>query len=150
RNEDVRLQPALRGVRRHRVREVAGGRARDGVEAELARLRDRDRHHAVLERPRRVTDRVVLHPDLAATELVGEVLRADARREAYVVADGDVAGERQELLVPPHARRAGLDRLPRDDALQRIVPIVDLERAKTELADMEGRRFVVAAALATT
>src|SRR5499426_2763753 len=114
----------------------------DGVEAELARLRDRDRHHAILERPRRVADRVVLHPDLAAAELVGQVLRADQRREAHVVADGDVAVDRQQRLVPPHARRAGLDRLPRDDALQRIVPIVDLEGTETELADMEGRRLV--------
>jgi len=95
-----------------------------------------------------MADRVVLHPDLTAAELVGEVLRADQRREAHVVADGDVPVDRQQLLVAPHARRPGRDRLAGDDALQRVVPIVDLEGAETELAHMKGRRLVVAAALA--
>jgi len=78
------------------------------------------------------------------------VLRADQRREADVVADGHVAVDRQEVLVPPHARRPGGDRLARDDALQRVVPIVDLEGTETELAHVDGRRRVVAAALATS
>src|SRR2546430_3040494 len=38
-----------------------------------------------------------LDPDLSAAELVGEVLRADQRCEPDVVADGDVALDRQQV-----------------------------------------------------
>ena len=103
-----------------------------------------------LKRPGRVAHGVVLDPHLAAAELVGEVLRADERREADVMADRDVAVDRQEVLVPPHARRPGLDRGAGDDAPQRVVPIVDLEGAKTELAHVDRRRRVVAATLTTS
>src|SRR2546427_4927688 len=43
--------------------------------------------------------RSVLDPDLLAAELVGQVLGADQRREAHVVTDGDVALDRQQVLV---------------------------------------------------
>src|SRR5207245_7966959 len=109
-----------------------------------------DRRCAVLARLGLVAYRIILHPVLAAPELVGEVLRANQRSEAHVVADRDVAVDRQELLVPPHARRPGRDRLAGDDALQRVIPIVDLEGTETELAHVEGRRLIMAAALATS
>src|SRR5262249_49335278 len=149
RNENVGLQPALGGVRGHRVREVAGRGAGDRVEPKLARLRHRHRHDAVFERPCRVTDGVVLDPDLAAAELVGEIARADQRREPDVMANRQVAVDRQQVLVAPHAVRAGGDRCARDDALERLVLIVDFERAEAELADVNGSRGIVAAALPT-
>ncbi len=147
RNEDVGLEPALSGVGRHGIGEVARGRAGDRVVAELLRLGHRDRDDAVLERPRGVADRVVLDPDLPAAELVGEVLRADQRCEPDVVADGDVALDRQQVLVPPHRGRPGGDRLARDDGLERVVPIIDLERTEAELADVDGGGRVATAAL---
>src|SRR5437879_4841178 len=83
-----------------------------------------------------MADGVVLDPDLLAAELLGEVLRADQRREADVVPDRDLTLDGQQVLVAPHARRAGGDRLARDDALERLVLVVDLERTETELADV--------------
>src|SRR5206468_2768115 len=102
----------------------------------------------ILERPRGVADRIVLDPDLAAAELVGEVLRADERREPDVVADRDVALDRQQVLVSPHRGWPGGDRRARDDGLERVVPVVDLERTEAELADVDGGGGVAAPALA--
>ncbi len=54
RDEDERAKPVARRGRRDRAREIAGGRARDRVEPELDRPRERDGHRPVLERERRI------------------------------------------------------------------------------------------------
>src|SRR3989442_12713784 len=92
--------------------------------------------------------RVVLDPDLATAQLVGEVSRANHRREADVVADRDVAVDRQQVLVPPHAGRTGGDRLTGDDPLQCFVAVIDLEGTQTELPGGNGSRPVAATTLA--
>ena len=80
-DEDVGVEAGGGGVRRDRVREVAGRGAGHGLEAELLGLRDRDGDHAVLERVRRVGG-VVLDPELAQAEPLGEAVGADQRRQA--------------------------------------------------------------------
>ena len=147
-DEDVRLEAGLGRVRGHRVGEVARRRAGDRVVSKLLRLRQRDRDDAVLERPRRMADRVVLHPYLADPELLREVLRPHEGGEAHVVPDRDVALDRQQLAVPPHARRAGRDRLARDEALEGLVVVIDLEGTEAELTDVNGSCAVGAAAFA--
>ena len=49
RDEDVGLEPRRRRVGSHCVGEVSGRRAGHDLVAELAGLRQRDRHHAILE-----------------------------------------------------------------------------------------------------
>jgi len=66
----------------------------------------------------------------------------------YVVPDRDVALDRQQLAVPPHARRAGRDRLARDEALEGLVVVIDLEGTEAELTDVNGSCAVGAAAFA--
>ena len=80
-DEDVGGQPGVRGVGRDGAGEVAGRRAGDGVEAELDRARERDRDDAVLERVRRV-GRLVLDPELAEAEPLGQAIGAHERRQA--------------------------------------------------------------------
>ena len=64
-----------------RVGEVAGRGAGDGVEAQLARLRDGDRDDAVLEGVGRVGG-VVLDPQLGfEPEPLGEPVGPDQRRQ---------------------------------------------------------------------
>src|SRR5438034_10133015 len=95
-----------------------------------------------------MADGIVLDPDLAAAQLVGQVARADQGCEAHVMADRDVAVHREQVLVPPHAGRPGGNRLTSDDALHRFVVVIDLAGTETELADMHGSRRVPAATLA--
>ncbi len=63
-----------------RIGEVSGRRAGDRVETELERLGESDGDDAVLEAVRRVGG-VVLDPDLADAELLGEPIGADERRQ---------------------------------------------------------------------
>src|SRR5215470_17613329 len=149
RDEDIGLQPSLGRVSRHGVGQVSCRRTRDGVEPELARLRHRHRDDAILERPRGMADGVVLDPDLATAQLVGQVPRPDQRREAHVVAHRHVTLDRQQVLVAPHARRPRGDRCACDDALERLVLVVDFEWAETELADVNGGGGIVTATLPT-
>jgi hypothetical protein len=122
----------------HRVRQIAGGGAGDGVEAELPRLGEGDRHHAILERPRGVADGIVLDPHLATTQLIGEIPRSHQRREADVMADSQIPFHGQQVLVPPHAGRSRGDRLASHHAAKSVVVVVDLEGTEAELADVNG------------
>jgi len=53
-----------------------------------------------------------------------------------VVADGRLSVEGEQISVAPDARGARRDPVSGDDLLDRLVVIVDLERAETELADV--------------
>ena len=55
-NEDVAVQIGDGGVCGDRIREVACGRARDSIKIEFLRFAERDCHHPVFERERRVAD----------------------------------------------------------------------------------------------
>ena len=80
RDEDVGIEPGRGGVGGDGVGEIPGGRAGDGLEAELLRLRDRHGDDAVLEGVGRI-GRVVLDPELAQAEALGEPVGANQRRQ---------------------------------------------------------------------
>ena len=81
RDEDVGLHAQRRAVGGDRVGQVAGRRAGQHLEAELAGAGAGDRDDAVLERVRRVGG-VVLDPHLAQAEALGQAVGADQRRAA--------------------------------------------------------------------
>src|SRR4029453_1994346 len=101
------------GLRRRRVRGVARRRAGPRVSPELDRLRDRDRHDAVLVGERRVVDGVVLDVELLHTENAREAIGPDERREARPEADLRLAVDRQQLAIPPEVPWPRLDQLAR-------------------------------------
>ena len=109
-DEHEAAQPRVRGVRGDRVGEVAGRRAGRDLEAELERLRQRDRRDAVLERVRGVHG-VVLDPHLAEAELGREAVGAHERREPGAEVDRGVAVGRQQVGVAPDRQRPGGDLL---------------------------------------
>ena len=76
RDEDPRLEAIARGLGRDRVGEVAGRRARNGIESKRARLCQRHGDHAILETERGQADGVVLDAELAGAEFFREVRRA--------------------------------------------------------------------------
>src|SRR5207248_677710 len=128
--------------------EVARGRARRDLEAELERLRQRHRRDAVLERIGRVHG-VVLDPDVAQTELRTQPVGAHEGREPGAEVDGVAPLAGEQVRVTPDRRR------PRGDALtargpgDRGVVVGDLERAEAPLARVHGGDVVLAAALPT-
>ncbi len=83
-------------MRGDRVRQVAGRSTGDGVEAQLLSLRDRNGDDPVLERVGRVR-RVVLDPELAQAEALGQAVGADERRQPRlerVARDGPLNGRK--------------------------------------------------------
>src|SRR4029077_16198150 len=132
-DEDPRLEPGPRGVRRDGVREVAGGRATDGIEPERGGGVDRGGHHTVLERERGMRHGVVLHPHPRDAEAPGERRGVDQRREPRVERPHRIAVERQPLLVAPQRGRPAGDGIAVRQQASRIVNGV--EGAETRLAD---------------
>ena len=110
-NEDVAFQPRAGRMGRDAVGEVAGRGARNDLESEFLRPRQRDGNNAVLEGERRVIEGVVLDVELAHAERLGETVGFDQRREAGVEADGRVAVDREQFPVAPHAVRTRFDQL---------------------------------------
>ena len=94
RHEDLGLEAGRRGIGRHRVGGVAGGRHRQRRGAEMRRARHRGRQAARLERVGRV-ERLVLDEEALEAEIVAEPPRVDQRRPAFA--------ERERL---PRRRRA--------------------------------------------
>ena len=125
-----------------RVREVPGRGAGDRVEAELLRLCDGDGDDPVLERVGRVRG-VVLYPELAEAEALGQAVGAHQRRQPRLERVARAAGERQEVGVAPDPGRAGLD-LPLDlGGIGAGGLVRDLERAEAGLADVARVERVV-------
>ena len=147
-NKHVALHLGSCGMRGHRVRQVPGRGARHGFIAELAGSRQRDGHHAILERKSRMIDRVVLDVERVQPQLVPEVLRSDQGRKAGMQADGGLAFNRQQVHIAPEALRAALDLLAREGGLNLLIVVLDLERPETQLTDMQrhGRIFFPALA----
>ena len=145
-DEDVRLEPSGRGMRRDRVGQVAGRGAGDRLEAELARLGQRDGDHPVLERVGRVRG-VVLDPDLAEPEPLGEPVGAQQRRQSGPQRVLRALRERQEVRVAPDVRRTRLDLALRLVGVEARVVVRDLERAEAALADVVRLERVRVAAL---
>src|SRR2546422_5541711 len=120
-------------MRRHRIREVAGGRAADGIEPERGGRVDPGGHDAVLEGQRRMGHRVVLDPHPRYAEAPCEGRGVDQRREPRVERPHRVAVERQPLLVAPQRGRPAGDRLAVRQRASRLIHGV--ERPETLLAD---------------
>src|SRR6202451_1046279 len=73
RDEDPGLQSQARSVSGDRVSEIARGRARDGIEAELACLGQRDGYDAILEATRGQADGVILDVDILRGKLSAQL-----------------------------------------------------------------------------
>src|SRR5262245_38057084 len=70
RNKDTGLESAAGRLCRHRVGQVSGGRAAYGFKSKVARLRQRNRNHAVFEAQRREADRIVFEVEGFAAKLL--------------------------------------------------------------------------------
>ena len=150
RDQHHRADPGPGGGRRDRVGEVAGRRAGQGGEAELAGRSQRDADDPVLERVGRV-GAVVLDPQRPHAQLAGQVVRGNQRGAARLEVRGVAHGrrDRQQVLVAPDVLRAGLDRGPGDGAEL----VGDLERAEAlaagvERAERHGRAALAAGQVA--
>ena len=118
------------------------------LKPELAGLGEGDGDDAVFERACRVAG-VVLHPELAQSELGCEPVGADEGREAGAEIDRGVDRDREEVGVTPHVRRTGGDPFAGDRPAEALQVVRDLQRPETELADMKRLCLVGAAALPT-
>ena len=85
-HQDAGLEAKARGLGSDRIGEIAGRRAADRVEAELARVRQRNRDYAILEAERGKADRVVLDVEIGGADARAESAGVDQRGEA----DGQV------------------------------------------------------------
>ena len=92
------------------VGQVAGGRAGQHLQTELAGGGQRDGDDPVLERVGGVAG-VVLHPQLLQAEVVGQVAGVDQPGVAGIggTEGGDVGRHRQQRRVPPDRLRTGFD-----------------------------------------
>ncbi len=133
----------------HGVGEVAGGGAREAVEAELDGGGDGGGDDAVLEGVGGV-GAVVLDPEPAHAEGLREVLRVDEGGEARVEADavGRVDADGEEGGVAPDVLRAGFDLLAGDPGERGLV-VVDFEGAEALPAGVLGDQVIGGAAVAT-
>ena len=139
RHHHHRLDPGPGGRRSDGVGQVAGRRTGQHPQAQLAGRRQGDGHHPVLEGVGRVA-RVVLHPELSQTKIIGEVAGVDQPGEAGVgrPEGRDVGRHRQQRGIAPDASRTGLDLLPGHVG----IGIADLERTEalqTGVERAEGR-----------
>ena len=145
-HEDHGFEPGRRRSRRHRVREVARGRAAHGVHPELLRLGQRHRHQPVLEREGGMAGRVVLDPEVADAELGPQPRRAQERGEPGAAADRRLPVDGQELAVAPQVARPLRDRLARERP-PHLVHVVDRFQARP--AVLAGGHGVLAPRLST-
>ena len=148
RDENVSFQAGGGRIGGDGIGEVAGGSASDGLKAEFPRTAQRDAHHAVFEGQGRVVDRVVLDPEFANAEYLGEPIGLDERREADLQADGRIVRHGQQLAVAPHGFRARLNGGLGERLLDAVVIVGDFERAEVEFADVRCFERIFAAALA--
>ena len=137
RDEDHRPQAVDRGGCGDRCGEVAGGGARQGVEAELASASRRDRHVSVLEREGRIAG-IVLDPQPSKPQPRGKARRRDEWREA----DGQVIGgqlvDRQQLGEAPERSWPRGDRLAAERPGKSGVVVGRLERPEASVAHEAG------------
>src|SRR5205823_8210737 len=127
-------EPVTRGCCRDRAREVAGRRARDRVEPELERARERDGDGSILERQRRVA-RVVFEEKLRHADRGAEARRPDERRPTH----GKVAaqrGDREEGRVAPERVRSPLDLVAYGLGVEGREVVLRLDRAIALAADV--------------
>jgi DNA internalization-related competence protein ComEC/Rec2 len=146
RDHHDRVPPRAGGGRRHGVGEIAGRRAGEHPEAQLAGGRKGDRDHAVLERVRRVA-RVVLDPQRAHAQRRCQAVGLDQPGQAGlgVGVALDVRRYGEQLPVAPDRTGPGLDRLA-----GHVGEVVgDLERSEALGTGELGSERDLVAALAT-
>ena len=143
--EDHRVNPGPRGVSGHATGQIAGAGAGQRLVAELDRLGSGNRHHAVLERERRVhavvLDVQVVEPQLLA-EVPGLQQGGVARHDVHWIVR--LSGE--QILVAPDAQRPVGDALVGNHLGDGHVVVNDLQRAEAEIANVEGFARVFPAA----
>ena len=138
-DEDEAGQAQACRVRGDAVGEVARRRAREHARAELDRPGRSHRHDAVLVRQRRVIHAIVLDVDRLDPEAGGEPVGPDERRPARREPRAGLAGDGQQLAVPPQVARARRDGRARQRLRGPRIVVHGLERAEAGLAD-ETRR----------
>ena len=151
-NEDERIEARTRRLGRHAVRKVARTRTANGRHAELAGLAERHGDNAIFERKRREIDRIVLEPEFANTECIGEAVGPNQRRATDVTSNGRFARQWEKLAVAPHVRGAALEQLSADFRLDLCVIVRDFERPEIIDAEVDcrfGVQFAADAALHT-
>ena len=146
-NEDVGVEAGGGGIGGHRVGKIASGGAGHRLEAQFHGAAQSHAHHAVLERQRGVVDRVVLDPELADAEALGEAVGLHQRRIAHLAADRRLAGDRQQLAIAPHGLGTREDGLPVQRAPDALVVIGDFEGTEIELTDVRGGQRIFATTL---
>ena len=87
--------------------------------------------------------RVVLDPDLAQPEPLGQPIGADQRRDPGGERRARRLLERQEVDVAPDVLWAGLDATPRPGGIEPGEVVGDLERPEAGVADVAGLERVL-------
>src|SRR3989454_2559659 len=135
RHDHDRTGPVRRGIRRQRGRGVPRGGDRRGRRPQGAAHRDRDRHAARFERPRRVESFVldVQRADLQARDAApgADALESKERRSSFAARSNLRGLEREERRIPPEI-------FPRQQVLRsEVLPIVSGEERGTAVARIE-------------
>src|SRR3989441_1630675 len=135
RHDHDRTGPVRRGIRRQRGPSVARGRDSKSRRPQGAGHRDRDRHAARFERPRRVESFVldVQRADLQARDAApgADALESKERRSSFAARSNLRGLEREERRIPPEI-------FPRQQVLgPEVLPIVSGEERGTAVARIE-------------
>src|SRR2546428_414785 len=135
RHDHDRTGPVRRGIRRQRGPSVARGRDSKSRRPQGAGHRDRDRHAARFERPRRVESFVldVQRADLQARDAApgADALESKERRSSFAARSNLRGLEREEPRIPPEI-------FPRQQVLgPEVLPIVSGEERGTAVARIE-------------
>ena len=94
-----------------------------------------------------MADRIVFDVDFLCPKGFFEVSCPDQGGHAAVLSDWHLLLDRKQIAIPPHSRWAGLDPLAADYLLQTGVIVVNLQRPKAELTDMQRLGRIGTAAL---
>ena len=137
-NEDPGFQSFAGRLRSHRIRQIARGRASDGIEAEAASIRQSHGDHAVFETQRGQADGVILNQQPSRSNLRAQSRRANQRGEPYGQRRLKARRQRQQLAIAPNIRSTRGKQFARDARSKRIVIVGDFERRETVFADTAG------------
>src|SRR5262249_30389876 len=119
-----------------------------GREAELLGLGESDRHHTVFEGEGRVTDGVVLYPEVPMAQCLTQPAGPHQGGEANVKAHLRGAIDRQELDISPKVLGASRDDVAGKPSGDLGVVVRHLERSEAELTYMQRFFGILLAAFA--
>src|ERR1017187_1027575 len=141
RSEGIKIQafkPSGSRLRRQRIRQIAGRRASHGIEPEAARIRQRDRNHAIFEAQGGQADRIILDEEPARSDLFAEPRSAHERRVSHWERRLKCGRQRQQFAIAPHVRRTRGEQFARKARAEQIVIVGDFEGRETVFAVTAG------------